>query len=84
MKKDTIAKIFSLQNIIALGTLIFGAIFWFYTINGVPKKVDEHEIRITSLEHDSIEFKTKMDMTLNSVMEIRALLHQFLLKEKEK
>ena len=74
MKKDTLTKIFSLQNIIALGTLILGAIFWFYTINGVPKKVDEHEIRITSLEHDSIEFKTKQDLLLQAVYEIRAVL----------
>jgi hypothetical protein len=74
MKKDIVTKIFSLQNIIALGTLIFGAIFWFYTINGVPKKVDEHEIRITSLEHDSIEFKTKQDLLLQAVYEIRAVL----------
>ena len=74
MKKDTLTKIFSLQNIIALGTLIFGAIFWFYTINGVPKKVDEHEIRITTLEHDSIEFKTKQDLLLQAVYEIRAVL----------
>jgi hypothetical protein len=74
MKKDIVTKIFSLQNIIALGTLIFGAIFWFYTINGVPKKVDEHEVRITSLEHDSIEFKTKQDLLLQAVYEIRAVL----------
>lgn len=74
MKKDIVSKIFSLQNIIALGTLIFGVIFWFYTINGIPKKVDNHEIRITSLEHDSIEFKAKQDLLLQAVYEIRAVL----------
>lgn len=74
MKKDILSKIFSLQNIIALGTLFFGVVFWFWTINGIPKKVDEHEIRITSLEHDSIEFKTKQDLLLQAVYEIRAVL----------
>lgn len=77
-------KLFSLQNIIALGTIIFAIIFWFYKIDGIPKKVENHESRLIELEQNKIELQTKMDMTLNSVMEIRALLHQFLLKEKEK
>lgn len=83
MKKAWV-RIFSLQNIIALGTIIFAIIFWFYKIDDIPKKVENHESRLIELEQNKIELQTKMDMTLNSVMEIRALLHQFLLKEKEK
>lgn len=82
--KRNLMKLFSLQNIIALGTIIFAIIFWFYKIDGIPKKVENHESRLIELEQNKIELQTKMDMTLNSVMEIRALLHQFLLKEKEK
>ena len=83
MKKAWV-RIFSLQNIIALGTIIFAVIFWFYKIDGIPQRVENHESRLVELEQNKIELQTKMDMTLNSVMEIRALLHQFLLKEKEK
>lgn len=83
MKRHLI-KLFSLQNIIALGTIIFAVIFWFYKIDGIPQRVENHESRLVELEQNKIELQTKMDMTLNSVMEIRALLHQFLLKEKEK
>lgn len=83
MKRNLI-KLFSLQNIIALATIIFAIIFWFYKIDDIPKKVENHESRLIELEQNKIELQTKMDMTLNSVMEIRALLHQFLLKEKEK
>lgn len=82
--KKTWVRIFSLQNIIALGTIIFAIIFWFYKIDGIPQRVENHESRLVELEQNKIELQTKMDMTLNSVMEIRALLHQFLLKEKEK
>ena len=82
--KRSLIKLFSLQNIIALGTIIFAVIFWFYKIDGIPQKVENHESRLVELEQNKIELQTKMDMTLNSVMEIRALLHQFLLKEKEK
>lgn len=73
MKKNLI-KLFSLQNIIAVGTTIFAIVFWFFTINGLPKRVDNHEVRISTLEHDNIEFKTKQDLLLQAVYEIRAVL----------
>ena len=82
--KRNLLKLFSLQNIIAIATIIFAIIFWFYKIDGIPQRVENHESRLVELEQNKIELQTKMDMTLNSVMEIRALLHQFLLKEKEK
>lgn len=82
--KRNLLKLFSLQNIIAIATIIFAIIFWFYKIDGIPQRVENHESRLVELEQNKIELQTKMDMTLNSVMEIRTLLHQFLLKEKEK
>lgn len=72
------------QNIIGFVSLVCAGLFWIYTQNTLPKKVENHESRLIELEQNKIELQTKMDMTLNSVMEIRALLHQFLLKEKEK
>ena len=82
--KHNLKRLFSLQNVIALGTIVFAAIFWFFTIDGIPNKVDNHEARISTLEHNNIELKTKLDMTLDSVMEIRALLLKSLLKEDRK
>lgn len=73
MKKHLL-KLFSLQNIIAILTIIFAIIFWFYKIDGLPKKIDNHEARITSLEKDNIEIKTKLDLALAGIYEIRAVL----------
>lgn len=73
MKRSWI-KLFSLQNLIAIGTIIFAIIFWFYKVDGLPKKVDNHETRIITLEHENIEFRTKQDLLLNAVLEIRAVL----------
>lgn len=74
MKNNLLKQIFSLQNIIALGTLFFGVVFWFWTINGIPKIVNDHEARIVKIEKELLETKTKTDMILNAVYEIRAVL----------
>ena len=74
MKNNLLKQIFSLQNIIALGTLFFGVVFWFWTINGIPKIVNDHEQRIVKIEKELLETKTKTDMILNAVYEIRAVL----------
>ncbi|MBO7713897.1 MAG: hypothetical protein II417_01580 [Elusimicrobia bacterium] len=73
MKKAWV-RIFSLQNIIALGTIFFGICFWVYTMNGIPKLVDNHEQRISKIEKELLETRTKTDMILNAVYEIRAVL----------
>lgn len=73
MKRSWI-KLFSLQNIIAVATIILAMIFWFYKVDGLPAKVDNHESRLVTLEHDNVEFKTKQDLLLQAVYEIRAVL----------
>lgn len=72
--KRSIIKLFSLQNIIALVTIIFAVIFWFYKIDKMPKQIENHEIRISTLERESIEYRTKQDLLLQAVYEIRAVL----------
>lgn len=72
--KRQIIKLFSLQNIIALGTIIFAIIFWFYKIDKMPKQIENHEVRISTLERESIEYRTKQDLLLQAVYEIRAVL----------
>ena len=73
MKKHLL-KLFSLQNIIALGTILFAIIFWFYKIDGIPKKVENHETRIVTLEKDNIEYRAKQDLMLQAIFEIRSVL----------
>ena len=73
MKKH-LMKLLSLQNIIALGTIIFAIIFWFYKIDGIPKKVENHEIRIATIEKENIEYRAKQDLMLQAIYEIRAVL----------
>ncbi|MBR2505377.1 MAG: hypothetical protein IKB70_00340 [Bacilli bacterium] len=72
--KRSIVKLFSLQNIIALATIVFAVIFWFYKIDKMPKQIENHEIRISTLERESIEYRTKQDLLLQAVYEIRAVL----------
>lgn len=72
--KRSIIKLFSIQNIIALGAIAFAIIFWFYKIDKIPKQVENHEVRISTLERDSIEYRTKQDLLLQAVYEIRAVL----------
>ena len=74
MNKGILKQIFSLQNTIALGTLFFGIVFWFYTINGIPKIVNDHEQRIAKIEKELLETRTKTDMILQAIYEIRAVL----------
>lgn len=77
MKRNLI-KLFSLQNIIALATIIFAIIFWFYKIDKIPKQVENHESRIKTLEYNDIEFKTKQDLMLSALYELRADVKQIL------
>ena len=73
MKRNLI-KLFSVQNLIAVLTLFFGGMFWVYTINGLPTKIDNHEQRISKIEKELLETKTKTDMILSAVYEIRSVL----------
>lgn len=66
------------QNIIALITFVCTGLFWIFTINGIPKKVENHDERITVLEHNDIEFKTKQDLMLQAIYETRADVKQIL------
>ena len=76
--KRSLIKLFSLQNIIALGTIIFAVIFWFYKIDKMPKQIENHENRIKTLEYNDIEFKTKQDLMLSALYELRADVKQIL------
>lgn len=78
----TILKLLTPQNIIALFSAICMISFWFYTINGLPKRVDNHDERITTLEHNDIELKTTLNLTLQAVYETRNDVKQLMLRQK--
>lgn len=71
-------KHLTLPNFIALITFVCTGLFWIFTINGIPKRVDNHDERITLLEHNDIEFKTKQDLMLSALYELRADIKQIL------
>lgn len=66
------------QNIIGFVSIVCAGIFWIFTMNGIPKKVENHDERITVLEHNDIEFKTKQDLMLSALYELRTDVKQIL------
>lgn len=66
------------QNIIGLVSMASAVLFWIYTQNTLPKKVENHDERITVLEHNDIEFKTKQDLMLSALYELRTDVKQIL------
>ncbi len=69
------------QSIITIGSVILAVVAWFFMMNGLPTRMESAERRVTTLEKDVSELKTslasqstKLDMTLNAVYEIRAVL----------
>lgn len=74
----TIVSLLTPQNIIAFFSLIGMITFWFFTMSGLPKRVDNHDERITILEHNDIEFKTKQDLMLQAIYETRNDVKQIL------
>ena len=60
------------QNIIGLISLIGMVTFWIYTQNSLPKRVDNHETRIVTLERDVIDSKARQELMLQAIFEMRA------------
>ena len=66
------------QNIIGLISLVGMITFWIYTQSSLPKRVDNHEVRIITLEKDNIEFNAKQDLMLQAIYETRADIKQLM------
>lgn len=66
------------QNIIGLISLVGMITFWIYTQNSLPKRVDNHEVRLTSLERDFIDSKARQELMLNAIYETRADVKQLM------
>ena len=66
------------QNIIGLISLVGMITFWIYTQNSLPKRVDNHEVRLTSVERDLVDSKARQELMLNAIYETRADVKQLM------
>lgn len=73
-------KYLTLPNFIALLTFVCSGLFWVFTINGIPKIVNNHETRITTLEKDTIDSKARQELMLQAIYETRADVKQLMLR----
>ena len=64
------------QNIIGLISLVGMITFWIYTQNSLPKRVHNHEVRLTSVERDLVDSKARQELMLNAIYETRADVKQ--------
>ena len=71
-------KLLTPQNIIAFISVICGALFWVYTQNTLPKKVENHEVRLTSVERDLVDSKARQELMLQAIYEMRADVKQLM------
>ena len=66
------------QNLIGLASLICAGLFWIYTQNTLPKQVENHEVRLTSVERDLIDSKARQELMLQAIYEMRADVKQLM------
>ena len=66
------------QNLIGLASHVCAGLYWIYTQNTLPKKVDNHEIRLTSVERDLIDSKARQELMLQAIYEMRADVKQLM------
>lgn len=66
------------QNIIGFVSIVSAGLFWIYTQNTLPKRVDNHEVRLTSVERDLIDSKARQELMLQAIYEMRADVKQLM------
>lgn len=71
------------QTIITVGSMACAFMFWIYTINGTPARIEAVEVRVSNLEKDITDLKTgiaeqnaKLSLIIDSVYQIRNTLMQ--------
>lgn len=72
--KRNLLKIFTLPNIV----IILSALFVVYKLYELPEKVNTLEGRISVVEKENITLKTKLDLCLTAIYEMRADIKQIL------
>lgn len=67
-------KNINLQNIITVGAIIIAIAVWFFKVDNLPDQVANHEQRLIQLESNQVELKTKQELILKAVYEIRSVV----------
>lgn len=76
--KNSIKRIFTLPNIV----IILSALYICFQVYELPAKVRNLEDRLGIVEKENITLKTKLDLTLSAVMEIKSLVNQMIMNNK--
>ena len=64
-------KSINIQSIITILTLACLGLFWLYTINGVPNRVQTLETKVEMIEKSIVKNETQSELILNAIYEIR-------------
>lgn len=77
--KNNLKRLFTLPNIV----IMLSALYICFQIYELPSKVSILENRVTAVEKENITLKTKLDLTLSTVMEIKSVVNQLLIQENK-
>lgn len=74
----------NIQTIITVLSILCMALFWIFTINSTPARIEATELRVSNLEKDVSDLKTgiaeqnaKLSLIIDSVYQIRnTLMHK--------
>lgn len=71
----------NIQTIITIVSILGMALFWVFTINSTPARIEAIELRVSNLERDVSDLKTgiaeqnaKLSLIIDSVYQIRNTL----------
>lgn len=65
-----------IQSIITIVSLLVTGIFWVFTMNGIPKRVEKLEIAVDEIKVQQIKNDTKVDTILEDTKFIKQLVMQ--------
>lgn len=76
--KQNLKRLFTLPNIV----IILSALYICFQIYELPSKVSILENRVTAVEKENITLKTKLDLCLTAIYDIRADIKQMMKENK--
>ena len=72
--KNSLRRILTLPNIV----IILSALYICFQVYELPSKVTSLENRVSIVEKENVTLKTKLDLCLNAIYEMRADIKQIL------
>lgn len=76
--KNSLRRILTLPNIV----IILSALYICFQVYELPSKVTSLENRVSIVEKENVTLKTKLDLCLNAIYEMRADIKQILKENK--